>query len=119
MKKILLTTLLCFISYPAFSIQINFMSDSPVRYYTDQDWKLANAATDEALNNSPIGKKITWDNPKSHNHGYTQAIENFNKNNLTCRKIKIFNYAAERSDQYTFTFCKYPNGWKIPGDGFN
>jgi hypothetical protein len=119
MKKTLLTSLLLCISYPALSIQLNFMSDSPVRYFNDQDWKLVDITTDEALNNAPIGKKITWDNPKSGSHGYAQSLDSIKKNNLICKNLKIFNYAKQRSDQYTFMFCKYPSGWKIPGDGFN
>lgn len=120
MKRILTNTVLLVAlstSLPAFSDQINFMTNSPVRYYNNTDWKLSNANTQEALQNTPDGKTITWQNPKTKSHGSATPFNTTTKNGLTCRNLKIVNYAAERSDQYTFKFCNYPNlGWKIPGD---
>ena len=116
MKLILVLTLVLmtsFFSLRAFSVSFDFLHNSPVRYFNDQDWKIFETTADTALNTLPDGKKITWQNPQTGNGGVFQPLDTVKKNGLTCRNLKIFNSAQHRTDQYVFMFCKYSGGWKL------
>src|SRR5471030_2723008 len=120
MRRILLALLVFTSTLPTWvmSANLNFMnsSDSAVRFFTDNDWKLFNSAVETALNKSPNGKKVSWKNPDSGSYGFVTPLNKFKKNGTTCRDLKMANNANNRTGQYTFTFCKYPSGWKIPSD---
>ncbi len=32
---------------------------------------------------------------------------------MRCRSLRIFNRVQSETDQYVFTYCKYPDGWKV------
>jgi surface antigen len=100
----------------ASAYEFNFLNDSPVAYYTDQDWALYKAAARDALDNKKDGTKVTWKNPVNGHGGYFIPTHTTKKNGKTCRTLKIFNYGKSRTDASTYQVCKYPNGWKIPGD---
>lgn len=119
MKKIVVLVFslvaVCF-SLPAFSINLSFLHNSPVEKYNQDDWNLFNTTSDQVLNSYPDNKKATWKNPKTGHSGFFEVVSTAKKNGLTCRNLKIFNSAGGMTDQYVFTFCKYPTGWMIPGD---
>lgn len=100
-------------SIPAFSINFSFLYDSPVQYFNNTDWKMLEHVADNALNTDPNGQKTTWENPKTRSGGSVQPLDTSIKNGLTCRDLKMFIHAHERTDQYVFMFCKVKNDWKI------
>lgn len=104
------------ITSTAFSTNVGFMWDAPVRYFTDQDWKYFNAAVDKALNSTPDGKSVYWNNSASGNHGSIQPFNTTKSNGLVCRQIKIESVGDHRTGQAVNKLCKYPTGWKIPSD---
>lgn len=119
MKRILvaLALLSCsLISLSAIGGNYSFLQDSPVRYFSDQDWQLYKAAAEEALDHRSNGTKVTWKNPHSGSWGYFQPISTIMKNGVKCRKLNIFDYANHRRAMSTFEACKYKDGWKVPGD---
>jgi len=120
MKKTFVSMLILMGSYlmPSlgWSYEFNFLIDSPVAYYNDQDWKLYKAAAKEALENRKNGSKVVWQNPANGHGGYFIPLNTEKKKGLTCRQLKIFSYGNHRTDGSTFEVCKFPSGWKIAGD---
>ena len=111
--------LACLLPTVVFSANMNFLnnSDSAVRFFSDSDWTLFNNAVENGLNKSANGSKVSWKNQKSGSYGFVTPLTKTAKNGTTCRNLKIVSHANNRTDNYTFTFCKYPSGWKIPSDG--
>lgn len=117
MKKLGLIFLTCVslvLTLPTFSLDVRFLAESPSQFFNDADWKMFNNASEKALDSTPNGKVVTWRNPQTEHGGSFQPLTTTNKNGLTCRKLRISNYANHQTGDYTFTFCKYPSGWKIP-----
>ena len=119
MKRLLLATsttmMLCF-SLSAFALNFSFLNDSPVESFNKADRQLQDAAADKALDSVANGKKLSWTNAKTGNGGFVQPLSTFKRDGMICRNLKIFNQDYKnRTDEYVFLFCKYRDGWKMPG----
>lgn len=110
--------LLSCLPMPTFAINFSFLtaSDSPSQYFNDKDWGLFNNAIRDALNRTPNGVKVAWKNPESGAAGYFMPMTMYTVHDVPCRQMKIVNIANDKKERYTFSFCKFKNGWKIPGD---
>jgi hypothetical protein len=100
----------------ALAYEFNFLQNSPVAYYTDQDWTLYMATAKATLDHKKDGVKVPWKNSASGAGGYFIATKTTQKNGLTCRTLHSFNYGKQRTDASTYEVCRYSTGWKIPGD---
>ena len=114
--KTTMLILLFLVSSLAFGFQYNFLKSSPAFYFNDQDWKLYMDAAENALDHHQNGSKVTWSNPQSGHSGYFIPTKTIQKNGRTCRDLKIYINGQSRQDISYFQVCKYPSGWKVPGD---
>jgi hypothetical protein len=118
MKKIIYVSFIFIISslfsMYAWGISYGFMKDSPLRYFTQDDWKLFYAASRKALNTNTTQ---SWKNPKSGSSGSMTPLEKVTRKGQLCRNMKVTNKAKEAMpDQYVMVFCKYKEGWKLAKD---
>lgn len=120
MRKLLSLMAILVGGLPIIAHAINFSflttSESPAQYFNDKDWNLFNDAIKDALNKAPNGAKVAWKNPESGAAGYFMPINMYTVNDVPCRQMKIVNFAHDKKERYTFSFCKFENGWKIPGE---
>lgn len=96
MKWIFRFVLMCgllSLSFSAMSFNLDFLHDSTVKHFDDEDWKMVNAAADKALA-APNGERIVWHNTKTGHGGFVQAVNTSNEHGRSCRKIRIFNRAV-------------------------
>ncbi len=101
------------VSFSAFSSNLGFLRDATTTQFDSNDWKMMDNTIAAALE-APDGKKINWKNTATGNTGFAQPLSTtVGKNNLRCRSVRIFNRVQTETDQYVFTYCKYPDGWKI------
>lgn len=84
-----------------------------MQYFNNADWDLFNASADKALNKVADGELVSWYNPDTGSGGSFKPLKTSTQNNLTCRNLKISDYAHRQKDSYVFIFCQYPAGWKI------
>lgn len=117
MSKWLLSVIMVFIlgisSNVSLAFNENFLTYSPVSYFTKEDIKLYVAAKDQALNHASDGQKVSWSNPKSGSYGYFIPTNTTVKNGLTCRQVTIFNVANKVPGKSTYHVCKINNVWKV------
>ncbi len=98
----------------AYSSQLRWLTYSPVRYFTDQDWEIAKSTARTALNEGKDGVTSFWENPESKNHGALTPLSTTMKDGTTCRNLKIENHANGSSGMATYEFCKKPDGtWGV------
>lgn len=115
-KKILqLSILLIGGSYfSAQAINLQFMDNSPVRFFSEKDWEMATAASDQALADPADGNKVSWENPDTGNSGSSTAAQTQERDGKTCRELSIENQARGLTNDSAFLFCKQPDGeWKM------
>jgi surface antigen len=111
---ILSTILLGLIMQTAAAYNLRFLNYSPVRYFSEQDWKLANTAVRKALNETKDGETLSWENPETKCSGTVTPITTETRNQVTCRELKIENYAKGLSGSANYRFCREPDGkWAV------
>jgi len=98
------------LAQPTLASNMRWLEYSPVRFFTDQDWKLARAATRTALNDTSDGETVTWKNPDNGNHGSVTPVSTQSREGTTCRQLLIKNHARNLDGQGQFDFCQKPDG---------
>ncbi|MCG6898359.1 MAG: hypothetical protein LJE60_14815 [Thiocapsa sp.] len=98
---------------PAHAVNLRWLEYSPVRYFSDEDWELARAAADDALQNRPDGEAVEWHNPKTGYSGRSTPIRSLERGGKPCRELELENRARSMSGRSVFLFCLQPtNEWK-------
>ena len=84
------------------------------RKLDENDKKLMNNATEEALENTKSGQKIAWRNPDSGNEGYIKPVKTYRVKESYCREfIQEAIVGGEKVKVYGKA-CRKPDGqWKI------
>jgi len=103
------------VSFPAFALGgLEFLSKSPIAYFTPEDSALFKGTLQDLLNNQPDGKVVKWSNQKSTHSGKMKSTRTYLLDGSRCRTIKFFNNAGGRTGKGKFDFCKQDDGsWKI------
>lgn len=107
--------LMCVITLPAAASGLNmrWLQYSPTSYFTDEDWRLAREAAKEALNETPIGTTVSWENKVSGASGSSTPVKAVENDGMPCRYLKIMNSANETSGESVQYFCQQKDGkWK-------
>jgi surface antigen len=112
-KSLLVIAVSTLFANSIYAFNTDFLSYSPVFYFTSQDTQIMEAATMNALNNGRDNAKVVWKNPKTGANGYVMPFNSTQKNGLSCRQLKVFNEANHVTGEATYQFCKINNEWKI------
>jgi hypothetical protein len=110
MKNLIILIALLSSSFSAYSSNFSFFSNTPISYFTKEDWKLSKEAQNAALNQ---GIKVSWNNPRTGNHGVFSPSHMVSSNGADCRNLKIMNAANRMHEDAIYRFCKLENEWKI------
>ena len=99
---------------PVEGANLRWLDHSPARFFTDADWQLLSAKSDEVLNEGEDGREYGWSNPESGSSGSFMAQPAEDRGGLSCRLVTIVTQARTASNTSQFTFCRQENGeWKI------
>lgn len=65
--------------------------------------------------NAPIGQRISWNNPRSGNHGYVQPVrEGYTGQGQYCREFVTTAYVGGKMQQVAGQACQMPDGsWRM------
>ena len=70
---------------PSHAVNLRWLEYSPVRYFSDEDWELARAAADDALQNRPDGEAVEWHNEKTGHLGRSTPLRSLERGGKRCR----------------------------------
>jgi surface antigen len=102
------------VTLPATGANLRWLDHSPARFFTDTDWQMLSAKSDEALNKGEDGQEYSWSNPDTGSSGSFVAGPAEDRKGLSCRLMTIVTEARTASNTSQFTFCRQENGeWKI------
>ena len=100
--------------YAAHGFNLNYLKFSPVRDFTEQDWKMAKAATRQALEKTEVGEAVSWENPETGNSGESKTIKVYSKGKILCKDVEIINRSQTLEGKARYGFCKQSDGeWKV------
>lgn len=99
---------------PVEGANLRWLDNSPARFFTDADWEMMAAKSDEVLNEGEDGREYGWSNPETGNSGTFVAQPAEDREGRSCRLLTIVNRARTASNSSQFTFCRQENGeWRI------
>ena len=102
------------VTLPIEGANLRWLDHSPARFFTDADWQLLSAKSDEVLNEGEDGQEYSWSNPETGSSGSFVAEPAEDRGELSCRLVTIVTQARTASNTSQFTFCRQENGeWKI------
>jgi surface antigen len=97
----------------AAATNMNFMSNTAMSYFTEDDWSIFNATQQKVLNSGKANVAVEWKNAKSGSHGTMTPSAESRQNGMVCRKLTVVNFAHLIKGEGAYTFCKINNEWKI------
>jgi surface antigen len=99
---------------PVEGANLQWLDHSPARFFTDADWQILSAKSDEVLNEGEDGREYSWSNPETGSSGSFMAEPAVERGGLNCRLLTIVTQARTASNTSQFTFCRQENGeWRI------
>lgn len=102
---------------PAAAFDLQWLNQSPARYFTDEDWKLSGEAADKALDTAKDGETVSWKNPTSGANGTYTPTSTTTEQGMTCREVKIVNHAGNVDASSFMKSCQKPDGkWALVSD---
>lgn len=93
------------------------MWDTPYQYFTDEDWRIAEDALQNTLNNAKDGEPRAWSNPKTKTSGEYTVLKTVARKGQQCREVKMIAVAKDLRRVSGIAFCPADGGgWvAIPG----
>lgn len=105
--------LLFVVSAATYATNVNFLSNTAMSNFTQDDWAIFNSTQQKVLNSGKANVTIEWKNPKSGSHGTMTPSAETRQNGMVCRKLTIVNVARLVKGEGVYTYCKVNNEWKI------
>jgi hypothetical protein len=105
------------LSSSTLALNMDFLRLDPLRFYTQEDFRISEQTAIEALDNNADNVSSEWENPESGNSGVITPLSTFNnKKGETCRTVKIVDRTEALSGEDTVHVCKEADsGWRIIG----
>lgn len=92
---------------------MNFLSNTAMSYFTQDDWAIFNSTQQKALDSGKANVAIEWSNAQTGSHGSMTPSAESRQNGMVCRKLTVVNFAHLVKGEGVYTFCKIKNEWKI------
>lgn len=118
MKNVALA-LVCLITvgFSASSFAVNWVSilkNTPAERFKDDDLEMFIAASRKALNETPDGQTVSWDNPATKARGSITVDETRVRGGQTCKRVRVENQAGTRKGKQALDVCKGSDGrWAL------
>lgn len=116
LKLAFLLLLLSFASTGFSMGQWDWLNDTPVSKFNDDDWALLKTTGTELLDHGQDGEFGEWRNEKTGNHGTIKIVESGEHEGHPCRRVSFYNAAPDYglSGRSVQTLCKQSDGvWKF------
>ncbi len=97
----------------ALAINLGFLDQAPIRFFTQSDTELMTRTVDDVLDSAADGETRDWRNEETGNSGDVAAIRSFNHQDMSCRQVRISNQARGTTGNATYDICKVDGTWKV------
>ena len=88
------------------------LKNTPSASFTDEDHRLFDAAARKALDESPVGATVSWENPATGSRGDLTVLKDFTWKQNRCRQISVHNESRGTAATNTADLCKMADKWR-------
>ena len=92
---------------------IGLLKNTPAEQFSEEDLKLFLDASRKALNETPAGETVKWQNPVSGSHGELKVMKLFTWQDHPCRQIRVSNETIDRKGSNVLNLCQVVGKWKL------
>lgn len=91
-----------------------WMRDTAVRSFDEQDWALLENTVQQMLDQGADGDSQEWQNPETGNAGSVQVLDTRDTDEGICRNVLITNTAKQKAGATRLIYCRQADSsWKI------
>ena len=92
---------------------VGLLKNTPAENFNEEDLKLFLEASRKALNDTPTGETVKWQNPVSGSRGELKVIKQFTWQDHPCRQIRVYSETVDRKGNNTLNLCQVVDKWKL------
>ena len=92
---------------------IGLLKNTPAERFNEEDLKLFLEASRKALNDTPAGQSVTWQNPVSGSRGELKVVKTFSWQDNPCRQLRIHSETTDRKGASSLYLCQVQGQWKV------
>jgi surface antigen len=92
---------------------VGLLKNTPAERFDDEDLRLFMDTGRKALNETPDGETLSWENPKTRARGDITVVRSFEWKTHPCKEVKLHNEAQGRKGDSTLGLCKVDGKWRL------
>ena len=112
--KLLIALLIAAATPPALAQNwVGLLKNTPAERFDEEDLRIFMDMGRKALNETPDGQSVTWDNPKTRARGEITVLRTFESKGLPCKEVRVRNQAGGRKGDNKLNLCKKDDKWRL------
>ena len=92
---------------------IGMLKNTPAERFDQEDVRIFVATSDKALDETPDGQTLNWENPKTGHHGAITVLKSFESKGRPCKALRVRNEADGRKGDNKLNWCKVDGKWRL------
>lgn len=92
---------------------VGLLKNTPAERFNEEDRRLFVATSDKALDDTPVGQTLSWENPKTQHHGDITVLRSFESKGRPCKDLRVRNEADGRKGDNKLRWCKVDEKWRL------
>ena len=92
---------------------VGLLKNTPAERFDEEDLRLFMDTGRKALNETPDGQTLSWENPKTRARGDVTVVRSFKWKEHPCKEVKLNNEAQGRKGTTTLGLCQVDGKWRL------
>ena len=92
---------------------VGLLKNTPAERFDKEDLRIFVATTDRALDQTPDGETLSWENPKTRHHGDITVLKSYESKGRACKDLRVRNEADGRKGDNKLSWCKVDGKWRL------
>ena len=92
---------------------VGLLKNTPAERFDKEDTEIFVATSDKALDQTPVGQTLSWENPKTRHHGTITVLKSYESKGRACKDLRVRNEAGGRKGDNQLNWCKVDGKWRL------
>jgi surface antigen len=111
--RVALVACLALVPHLTHASGLGFMGRGPMAKFSQDDHDLFRGALGKALATDKLNEAVNWSNPKSPAKGTITPQQNFERDGLPCRTVRVVNQYSDLRSDGVYSLCKRDGRWTL------
>lgn len=92
---------------------VGLLKNTPAERFDEDDLRIFMDSGRKALNETPDGKTLTWENPKTKAYGEITVVRTYETKGMPCKELRVHSEAGGRKGDSQLNLCKLDGKWRL------